>query len=186
MAETKAFDHTAIREWLQEAVKNSGLSPGGLAKKAGISPTTLTRFVYGRATHLPTFRTLRKVAAAAGVAPITGWPDWEETEQEAPKDPVGALFNSLMDITHTIQGVQKDAMTGALAHPEIEEFRSILQELAQVQDRLRGLVREEVAKISEASAAALRKRIVAVPAGPQPEIMRDQPQRSGRHRNTAA
>ena len=163
-----------------------------LAKKAGISPTTLTRFVYGRATHLPTFRTLKKVADAAGVEELGArlWKeiglDWEETGEEAPKDPVGDMFNSLMDITYTIQGVQKDAMTGALAHPEIEEFRSILEELAQVQDRLHGLVREEVAKISEASAAALRKRIVAVPAGPQPEIMRDQPQRSGRHRNTAA
>ena len=188
MAVTQWFSQDAIREWLQKAVKTSGLSPHALALKAGISPTTLTRFVYGRATHLPTFRTLKKVADAAGVEELgarlwkeTGL-DWDETGKEASKDPIGDLWGPLMEITYLVQGVQKDARTGAFAHPEIEEFRAILEELDQAQDRLRVLVQKELAKLSEASAAANRKQIVAVPAGP--EIVHDQPPR--RSRKTAA
>jgi transcriptional regulator with XRE-family HTH domain len=65
----QSSDQEDIVWWLRQAVKISGLSPGALAKKAGISPTTLTRLIYGRASHLPSWRTLIKIAAAANIPP---------------------------------------------------------------------------------------------------------------------
>jgi transcriptional regulator with XRE-family HTH domain len=68
-ARPQSSEQENIEWWLRQAVKISGLSPGALAKKAGISPTTLTRLIYGRATHLPSWRTLMKIAAAANIPP---------------------------------------------------------------------------------------------------------------------
>lgn len=60
----------AHREWLQQAVRKSGLKPAALARRAGLSTTTLTR-PHNDPEWSGTLstRTIAAVAAAAGIKP---------------------------------------------------------------------------------------------------------------------
>jgi transcriptional regulator with XRE-family HTH domain len=201
MAETQAFDQTAVREWLQLAVKTSGLTPGGLAKKAGVSPTTVTRFFYGRATHLPTFRTLSKISDAAGIALTPGgsaftmFPLERQTAdnaepsvegaarrpREVPPDPRSGLFLSLMDLLGNVYRLQDTLLAARQAHPEVIEFSAILAAILELQNRLYALTREEGVKLTDLMHAMLLKEAkAALAADPEPETMRDQPQHSSK------
>ena len=58
------------REFVEEALRTSGLTAYAMARKAGISPTTLTRLL-NNPDHkvVPKLATLRKVGAVAGLTP---------------------------------------------------------------------------------------------------------------------
>ena len=64
-------DRQLLQDYLRRAAEAAGTDLTGLARKAGLSPSTITRFVNGDEKHLPSTRTLTKVAEASGlVAPI--------------------------------------------------------------------------------------------------------------------
>lgn len=65
-------ERAAMRSWLTDVMRRTGLRPTPLAKRAGISPSTLTRFLEGGSAILDRV-TLRKIADAAGV-PAPGDP----------------------------------------------------------------------------------------------------------------
>lgn len=69
-------ERDTARRWLRFAIHASGLSANQLARKAGLSQTTITRFISGRTEFAPTRETLEKIAAAAGVDPPK-LGDWE-------------------------------------------------------------------------------------------------------------
>jgi transcriptional regulator with XRE-family HTH domain len=55
------------RQMVLRVAKATGLTPTALARKAGITPSTLTRFLNGRdVTHALSTRTLAKVMAVGG------------------------------------------------------------------------------------------------------------------------
>jgi transcriptional regulator with XRE-family HTH domain len=60
-------DRTAVREFLLRAAEHAGTDLSNLARLAGLSPSTVTRFVNGDSRYLPTTRTLTKIAAASGL-----------------------------------------------------------------------------------------------------------------------
>lgn len=62
-------DRKAVRDFLLRAAEYAGTDLSGLARRAGLSPSTVTRFVNGDSKHLPTTRTLSKIAEASGYAP---------------------------------------------------------------------------------------------------------------------
>jgi transcriptional regulator with XRE-family HTH domain len=64
-------EREVIREWLRGAIGMSGLSPSGLAKRAGVSQTTVTRFLANSVDYAPSWSTIGKLAAAAKVQPIS-------------------------------------------------------------------------------------------------------------------
>jgi transcriptional regulator with XRE-family HTH domain len=71
-----ARDRKTVRDFLLEAAKHAGTDLSGLARRAGLSPSTLTRFVNGESKYLPTTRTLAKIAEASGYGtPTLGRPD---------------------------------------------------------------------------------------------------------------
>jgi len=198
MAQTTVFDQAAAREWLQQAVKVSGLSPGGLARKAGVSPTTLTRFIYGRATHLPSSRTLSKVAAAADV-PLFGESGQRllrEALLEVPPDqPRAGLFLSFVDLVGRIIQLQGTVITGRAAHREVTEFDAILAEIAELQNRLYATILDEGIDLRDVLRAVLRNEVIAPPR-PEPNIAGreendpppepEPPRQRGRTRSAAA
>lgn len=57
------------REWLENAIRRSGVSPSKLATIAGISDTTLTRFLNDSHGGLLSPLTIERVAGATGIAP---------------------------------------------------------------------------------------------------------------------
>ena len=52
---------------IKEMLRKTGLKPAQLAERSGLAATTLTRFVNGKAPHLPTLRTYLKISAYSGV-----------------------------------------------------------------------------------------------------------------------
>jgi transcriptional regulator with XRE-family HTH domain len=64
--DVEARDRQAVKDFLLEAAAFADTDLSGLAKLAGIAPSTLTRFVNGDSKFLPTTRTLTKIAAASG------------------------------------------------------------------------------------------------------------------------
>lgn len=59
-----------IRQWLLSALDKTGESASGLAKRAGLATTTLTRFLNEEGSPMLTLRSIAKVAHAAGIFPI--------------------------------------------------------------------------------------------------------------------
>jgi hypothetical protein len=66
-----AAEQEVLRQWLRGAIKMSGLSPSGLAKKAGVAQTTVPRFLNHNVDYAPGWSTISKLAAAAKVEPIS-------------------------------------------------------------------------------------------------------------------
>jgi transcriptional regulator with XRE-family HTH domain len=75
----ETHDRRAVKDFLVDAAKYADTDLTGLARLAGLSPSTLTRFVNGDSKYLPTTRTLAKIAAASGYSrrPL-GPPDWSD------------------------------------------------------------------------------------------------------------
>lgn len=64
------------RHWLRHAVERYGKTPTELARAAGVASSTLTRLLNNDDDKtVLSFRTISKVAHAAGVAPLMGGPD---------------------------------------------------------------------------------------------------------------
>lgn len=72
----------AIRDLIRLMMEKTGLDPTGLARSAGVAPSTLTRFLNQPVKHLLTARTLAKLSKASGVpvpvgSPLTTGPEHE-------------------------------------------------------------------------------------------------------------
>lgn len=64
---------TVIRGLIRAMMERTGLDATGLARAAGIAPSTLTRFLNKPVKHLLTARTLAKLSEASGVpVPLVG------------------------------------------------------------------------------------------------------------------
>jgi transcriptional regulator with XRE-family HTH domain len=59
-------DRQAVKDFLLGAAEHAGTDLTGLARRAGVSPSTVTRFINGDSRYLPTTRTLAKIADASG------------------------------------------------------------------------------------------------------------------------
>ena len=65
-------DRELIRAFMERAAEAVGADLTGLARRAGMAPSTITRFVNGEVKHLPSARTLLKISAASGVPLFAG------------------------------------------------------------------------------------------------------------------
>jgi hypothetical protein len=72
----------AIRDLIRRMMEKTGLDATGLAREAGISPSTLSRFLYQPVKHLLTARTLAKLSTASGVPVPVGSPLTSALERE--------------------------------------------------------------------------------------------------------
>lgn len=59
-----------IVAWLERAVAQTGDTPSGLARRAGLATTTLTRFLNDAGSPMLSLRSIAKIAHVAGVPPI--------------------------------------------------------------------------------------------------------------------
>lgn len=59
-----------IKAWLQTVLSKTGDTPSGLARKAGLATTTLTRFLNDPAAPMLQLRSIAKIAHVADVQPI--------------------------------------------------------------------------------------------------------------------
>ncbi len=57
----------ATRTYIQAAAAALGVDNTGLARKSGVSPSTINRFMNGDTTHIPGMNTLTKVVDASGL-----------------------------------------------------------------------------------------------------------------------
>lgn len=64
----------AIRDLIRRMMVETGLDATGLARLAGIAPSTLSRFLYQPVKHLLTARTLAKLSKVSGVPVPVGSP----------------------------------------------------------------------------------------------------------------
>jgi plasmid maintenance system antidote protein VapI len=72
----------AIRDLIRLMMEKTGLDPTGLARSAGVAPSTLTRFLNQPVKHLLTARTLAKLSKVSGVPVPVGSPLTTGSEQE--------------------------------------------------------------------------------------------------------
>lgn len=59
-----------IVAWLNRALEQTGDTPSGLARRAGLATTTLTRFLNDPGSPMLSLRSIAKIAHVAGVPPI--------------------------------------------------------------------------------------------------------------------
>ncbi len=78
-------DSNWLRSQLQNVLSSNGWSCEQWAKRAGIAPTTLTRFINKQTAHVPSTSTLLKLERAAGrpLLGATAGSAFEEAHQEA-------------------------------------------------------------------------------------------------------
>jgi transcriptional regulator with XRE-family HTH domain len=57
-----------LRRWMREVMAERGWNAEEWAQHAQTTATNITRFLKGRSAHIPSYATLAKLAAAAGVA----------------------------------------------------------------------------------------------------------------------
>ena len=67
-------NRTEIRAWIHSVLKRMGETPTGLARRAGVAQSTLTRFLNNDEAPMLGLRTMAKIAHVAGVQPL-GMPD---------------------------------------------------------------------------------------------------------------
>lgn len=65
-------DRELIRAFITRAAEVARTDLSGLARRAGIAPSTLTRFMNGEVKHLPTARTLLKISAVTQLPLFAG------------------------------------------------------------------------------------------------------------------
>lgn len=61
-------EREAVKQFLRDAAAKCGLSLSALAQRAGLTPSTLTRFMLPQTKHMLTRSTLAKIAAVSGYA----------------------------------------------------------------------------------------------------------------------
>src|ERR1035441_4845347 len=71
----------AVRDLIRRMMDETGLDATGLARAAGIAPSTLSRFLYQPVKHLLTARTLAKLSRVSGVPVPVGSPLIDERER---------------------------------------------------------------------------------------------------------
>lgn len=72
----------AQRELVRRMMEQTGLDATGLARAAGVAPSTLSRFLYQPVKHLLTARTLAKLSTFSSVPVPMGSPLTTELERE--------------------------------------------------------------------------------------------------------
>lgn len=72
----------AQRELVRRMMEQTGLDATGLARAAGVAPSTLSRFLYQPVKHLLTARTLAKLSTFSSVPVPMGSPLTSELERE--------------------------------------------------------------------------------------------------------
>lgn len=72
----------AVRELIRLMMDRTGLDATGLARSAGVVPSTLTRFLNKPVKHLLSARTLAKLSEFSGVPVPTGLPPATADEQK--------------------------------------------------------------------------------------------------------
>lgn len=83
MSKKSETERDALRRWMGFAISASGLgSANKLARAAGLSQTTVTRFINGHTDFVPTRSTIEKLAAAARIDPPKQG-DWEASAYSA-------------------------------------------------------------------------------------------------------
>lgn len=58
-----------LRQWMRHVMQERSWSMDAWARKAGTTPTNITRFVSGNYDHLPSLKTILKLASVAGSSP---------------------------------------------------------------------------------------------------------------------
>lgn len=71
----------AIRVLIRHMMDKTELDASGLARAAGVAPSTLSRFLYQPVKHLLTARTLAKLSKASGIPVPVGSPLTSERER---------------------------------------------------------------------------------------------------------
>lgn len=71
-----------MRDLIRSMIDKTGMDATGLARAAGLAPSTLSRFLYQPVKHLLTARTLAKLARISGVAVPAGIPFATPLERE--------------------------------------------------------------------------------------------------------
>ena len=107
-------DRARIKQFLLSAAEHAGTSLTGLAQKAGLAPSTVTRFVNEDAKHIPSTRTLAKIAEASGYA----MPDADRPSKAERIDIVVKLADALaIDLVELIaaSGISQQLAVDALA-----------------------------------------------------------------------
>jgi len=66
---TKRDDQKAQRDWLRDIIRATGLTAGAIAKRAGLAPSTITRFLHGEVGHVLKADTLTRISQTSG-APL--------------------------------------------------------------------------------------------------------------------
>lgn len=66
--ELRSFEPAEMRRWLKLMCRLSGLRPTELARAAGLAPSTVNRFLYGRPKHRLSATTIQKIDQAAAHA----------------------------------------------------------------------------------------------------------------------
>jgi transcriptional regulator with XRE-family HTH domain len=74
-------EQEAARRLVREMMRATGLDPTSLARKAGVSPSTLTRLMAGSVKHTLSVRTLAKLSRATGIE-IPVAPPLDESKRE--------------------------------------------------------------------------------------------------------
>lgn len=105
--DVEMHDRKTVKEFLLAAAKHADTDLSGLARLAGLAPSTVTRFVNGDSKYLPTTRTLSKIAEASGYpSPVLGAPqrlhragEWLALISQLPPTVENNVFEMLRGLT---------------------------------------------------------------------------------------
>lgn len=65
MLRLRSYEETELRRWIKAICHEANIKPTALAKKAGVAPSTINRFVKGQSKNKPNSTTLKKIIKAA-------------------------------------------------------------------------------------------------------------------------
>lgn len=157
-AEMHGVDHHIIRDFLRQAAAALDTDLTGLARKAGVAASTVTRIFKDEEGSLPSWRTLAKVAQASGV-PIPSaiaTPDQEEILASLAQQ-LERLDAMLKQAATTIVELAERTSESRQVHAEglpKHELRHWLESLPRVPSAQRNHLLEVVRGIAERSAAS--------------------------------
>lgn len=103
------------RKWLQDILDRTGLTVTEVARRAGLDPSTLTRFMnVERDGHMLSARTVRKIEQSVGsTAPaVTGFQE-EATPYIADAAPVSAIRSAVLAIKGGRNGIDPWIINGS-------------------------------------------------------------------------
>jgi len=155
-------DHRIIRDFLRQAASALDTDLTGLARQAGVAPSTVTRVFKDDEGSLPSWRTLAKVAQVSGVpVPSALASPGDEDERldtmARQMERIDSLLKNLMEATASISEMAaKVARTQQMFKDKLPvlELRQWLDSLPRVPSAQRNHLLEVVRGIAERSAAS--------------------------------